>query len=125
MEAVEIKDASLNVFSQFIDILEGRTTFSCLYEMRSIGLAEMFEMYNLINKYQVKLDGLNEPIEHTIKTFPISSNNLPGIIELIETHKKMTIFEPICKELKTRCAKFAHKNYTDSSFVLHQDTVSF
>ena len=86
-------------------------TFSAIHDVGSLGLPELFEMYYLVGKYQIDMEGFNKPLLKEINNIIINELNLPKIIEIIETYKGLTIFETICDNLKKRCAQFAWRYY--------------
>ena len=87
-------------------------TFSAIHDVGSLGLPELFEMYYLVDKYQIQMEGFNKPLLKEINNIIINELNLPKVIKVIETYKELTIFETICENLKKRCAQFAWRYYS-------------
>lgn len=108
-KTIEIQDCSSKTFASFINIIEGNITLSTILSVSS--LSELFEMYYLVEKYQIDMDGLQKSLRKEINKSNINQKNLPRIIEIIESYKQMTVFEEVCEDLKMRCVNFVWRHY--------------
>ena len=116
--AIEITDCTEKVFALFIAILEGRDTFEGLKKAGILGLSELFELLNMVEKYLIENVELKDSIEAAILDFPIDKDNLIRMMKVVKEWKTVPFFEPLCDKLRRTCAKFFLSQYKTANDII-------
>jgi len=125
---IKITDCTDKVFSSFIDILEGTKTFEDLQKSENFGLADLFDLLNCVEKYQIKTVGLRDSIVKAISSFSIDENNFLDVMQVVKQYKFVPLFQEQCEKLTKDCARIfllKYRNEKDTGMEFFADVNKF
>ena len=100
---VVIKDTTKAAFEDFVGF-----HYEKKIEFNKRTLKELFEIFNLAEKYQTK--ELHDKVNGLIKDFPL---NIENVVEVAATTQEFSQFDNLSKNLYGRCVSFIENDCTD------------
>ena len=106
MTRIEINDFSLKGFTALLNfIYSGDETVI----MKTEDLEELFELYNLAEKYF--LTELKTLVSKTMQNLPFSVQNYAAVFTTVAKHENLLHTEKLCQDLLKRCAAAVKKSW--------------
>jgi len=106
MTRIEINDFSLKGFTVLLNfIYSGDETII----MKTQDLEELFELYNLAEKYF--LTELKTLVSKTMQNLPFSVQNYAAVFTTVAKHENLLHTEKLCQDLLERCAAAVKKSW--------------
>jgi len=112
-EIVEIKDFTFSIMDRMVKMVY-TGSLDTIKECKDV--QEIFEMYKLFDKYELKR--LMAETKKKITSFSISTENVFDCLKVADLYRNLENFEVICKQFLRRCAICLHFEIREDYTVL-------